>query len=177
MKTKMLYEIAAPIAARVCEELSPFCHRIQTAGSLRRNRPEVGDIEIVAIPKPWQDMFGEEFPLTTDHALNHVDYEQFGVLTANGNKLKKIQLHEGIQVDLFIVTPPAQWGVIFLLRTGPEDYSHNLVTKKEFGGKLPSFLRVEGGAIWKNYDVMDTPQEEDVYRILDLPYVEPKDRL
>lgn len=37
MKTKTLYEIALPLADHVREYLAPFCQRIQTAGSLRRN--------------------------------------------------------------------------------------------------------------------------------------------
>ncbi len=176
MKTKTLYEIAMPEANQIVNSLFPHCERIAIAGSLRRNKAEVGDIEIVAIPLPIQDMFGIQVPLETDHALNHVDYSKFGKLVSNGNKMKKVQLECGLQLDLFIVTPPAQWGVIFLIRTGPAEYSQRFVTKRGMGGMLPGHMRVDGGALWENNTLLETPDEEDVYNFIGLPYVEPKDR-
>jgi len=44
---------AQRIAQIVKSELSPHCERIEIAGSIRRGKPEVKDIEIVAIPKPY----------------------------------------------------------------------------------------------------------------------------
>ncbi len=176
MKTKTLYEIALPLADHIRECLAPFCQRIQTAGSLRRNAAEVGDIEMVAIPKPRLDMFGQAFPLEVDHALNIFDYSAIGTLTANGNKMKKIQLDEGLQLDLFIVTPPAQWGVQFLIRTGSAEFSKKFVTKKQYGGYLPGHMKVEGGALYENSVMVPTPEEEDVFKAIGLPYVEPNKR-
>jgi DNA polymerase/3'-5' exonuclease PolX len=42
---------AREIAKRVLVLLRPFCERAEIAGSIRRGKPEVGDIEIVVIPK------------------------------------------------------------------------------------------------------------------------------
>lgn len=50
----MKYEDAILIAERVKAELEPHCERIEIAGSIRRKKPEVKDIEIVAIPKPYE---------------------------------------------------------------------------------------------------------------------------
>ena len=44
---------AQAIAQEVVEQLRPHCERIVVAGSIRRKKSEVGDIEIVAIPKPY----------------------------------------------------------------------------------------------------------------------------
>ena len=41
------------IATRVKAELAPHCEAISIAGSIRRQVPEVNDIEIVCIPKPY----------------------------------------------------------------------------------------------------------------------------
>jgi DNA polymerase/3'-5' exonuclease PolX len=51
---------AQPIADRVRDLLAPHCDRIEIAGSIRRQKADVGDIEIVAIPKTVTDgdLFG-----------------------------------------------------------------------------------------------------------------------
>ena len=48
----MRLETAQPIAKRVKEELTPHCERIEIAGSIRRGKPIVHDIDIVLIEKP-----------------------------------------------------------------------------------------------------------------------------
>ena len=45
---------AQQIAERIKSELAPHCDRIEIAGSIRRKKPEVKDIEIVCIPKPYE---------------------------------------------------------------------------------------------------------------------------
>lgn len=50
----MKHTEAYQIATRIKAELQPHCERIEIAGSIRRNKPEVKDIEIVAIPKPYE---------------------------------------------------------------------------------------------------------------------------
>jgi hypothetical protein len=51
---------ALAIAERAKAELSPYCQRIDIAGSLRRQRLQVKDIELVAQPfQEPSDLFGE----------------------------------------------------------------------------------------------------------------------
>lgn len=50
----MILSEALKIAEAVLKELGPHCERIAIAGSVRRRKPEVKDIEIVAIPKPYE---------------------------------------------------------------------------------------------------------------------------
>jgi len=51
---------AADIAVKICFILQPNCELIHLAGSIRRRKPEVKDIEIVCSPKVevLKDMFG-----------------------------------------------------------------------------------------------------------------------
>lgn len=57
---RMPLVVAERHAQRIVEAISGACERIQIAGSIRRRKEEVGDIEIVAIPKRGgTDLFGE----------------------------------------------------------------------------------------------------------------------
>jgi DNA polymerase/3'-5' exonuclease PolX len=40
-----------PIAEAVRSKLAPYCEECEIGGSVRRECPEIGDIEIVCIPK------------------------------------------------------------------------------------------------------------------------------
>jgi DNA polymerase/3'-5' exonuclease PolX len=173
MKIKMPRAAALEIAQKKVVQLAPSCERVEIAGSLRRRKRAIGDIEIVAIPKAVPDMFGDPRPLGVDHALNYVDWSEWGALEMDGNKQKKIILKEGIQLDLFIVTPPAQFGWIFLLRTGPEDFSHKMVTSRSQGGLMPGYLSSQGGAIHHHKTMLHTPEEKDVFDLFELPYLDP----
>jgi DNA polymerase/3'-5' exonuclease PolX len=42
---------ATTLAAKLVAQLAPYCERIEVAGSVRRQKDIVGDIELVAIPK------------------------------------------------------------------------------------------------------------------------------
>lgn len=124
MKAKLPLKEAKHLARRLVSDLWQYCDRIEVAGSIRRGKPEIGDIEIVAIPKYAEtDLFGG---LTGNHALDTLVWSNIGELTKGGHKYKQIALFEGINLDLFIVTPPAQFGVIYLIRTGPAAYSHKM---------------------------------------------------
>ena len=94
---------------------------------------------------------------------------------AYGPRYKRL-LYQGVPLDLFSVLPPAQWGVIMVIRTGPAQFSHRIVTPKRYGGLLPSHLRVKDGAVWHGEEMVPTPEEADFLRLLGLEWVEPWER-
>ena len=49
-------------ATHISKALTPYCHRIAIAGSIRRQRPMIGDIEIVALPQRQTDLLGNDVP-------------------------------------------------------------------------------------------------------------------
>lgn len=85
---------------------------------------------------------------------------------------------EGLPVDLFIVRPPAQWGVLLLIRTGPREFSRRAVTRRSLGGLLPDYAVVREGGIYRLQEgtVIPTPEEEDVFSVLGVPWIAPGDR-
>lgn len=71
-----------------------------------------------------------------------------------------------------------QWGVIFLLRTGPADFSRRFVTPRRQGGMLPEWALVKDGAIWHRSTgkVIETPEEDDVWKLLGIEPIPPEAR-
>lgn len=177
------------IAKQFCTLLEPACKRIYIAGSVRRKKPDVDDIELVAEPifAPVFNLFGDlvgernllhelldalqaESQLSLDDQVRRdgLRYKRFAYMDYDALR--------AISIDLFIVNPPAQWGVIFALRTGPADYSHWLVTQRSKGGAMPAEAYCKDGAIW--YDDMPLPmvEERDFFTFLDIEYVDPEKR-
>lgn len=169
-----------PIANGLVGTMRPGCEKIEIAGSLRRGKDQVKDIEIVAQPILGCDIFGDSSP-DVPSGLDAV----LMVLIARGrlDPVKGGQRYmqfvirpEDIKLDLFIVRPPAQWGPIFLIRTGPDSFSKRFVTKRKYGGLLPSNLREKDGCIWDGDRALDTPTEESVFSILGIPWIPPEER-
>jgi DNA polymerase/3'-5' exonuclease PolX len=115
-------------------------------------------------------------PVQMISALSDELIWSIGLPIKNGDRMKQIELPEGIMLDLFIVLPPAQWGVIYAIRTGPADYSHWLVTLRKHGGALPSYMKVHDGGIYEDAELIETPEESDVFKLLQMQYVKPEDR-
>ena len=176
---------AEQIANDLVTALLAQCERIEVAGSIRRKKPIVGDIEIVAVPKIVTcsvDLMGE---LVLHRPLNKSleDMMDRGVLKHSkgfrGNIWKYSQFSisaHACNLDLFLATPN-NFGLIFMLRTGPAEFSKRLVTPRLRGGLLPSFLRVSEGWIVNGKRSIPTLEEADVWRILDLAPIAPEDRV
>lgn len=175
------------IAEHFCTLLEPACKRIQIAGSVRRRKLQVDDVELVAEPLivPVFDLFGEQ--VGERNLLNELldVYKANGRLSLDdqvrrdGLRYKRFVHTEearAISVDLFIVTPPAQWGVIMALRTGPALYSKWLVTQRSKGGALHDDSYVRDGAVWYDGEPLPMPEEVDFFTFLGVPSLPPTDR-
>ncbi len=191
----MELEQARELARQWIELLRPYSDRIEIAGSVRRCKVEVKDIEIVAAPKIEKAVreikAGLSFPglpvpvQTIDLPVEFTVNKLLTALYANvlpGKKVKggerywQIAMSEGINLDLFMVLPPAQWGIIYTIRTGPADFSHWIVTSKRFGGALPSYARVSEGQLFQGEETVPMPEEIDFLNFLGLGWIEPGER-
>lgn len=182
---------AEAIAERLIGRLEDCCTRIAVAGSIRRGKPDVGDVELVAIAKIERfsgglfDDMGEDVDLLDGRVHMMLDNDEMALRLSKigqrafGPKYKRV-IFEGFPADLF-VTQPAQWGLIYLIRTGPGEYSHQMVTPKNQytrdgrRGLMPLHLQVRDG--WVTHrstgEQYPTPEERDVYWHWNLPFVEP----
>lgn len=153
--------------------LAPGCHRIEVAGSVRRNKETCGDIELVAIPRVTEvsrDLFG-----VVDRSRN----ELWSLLDAMstrkeiiyqkcGDRYRKFEYRE-VSVDLFTAKEET-WGWIFLMRTGSSDFSYRMAMSLNRHG----YTSHDGAICIQHSDhVVRTPDEESVFALTDRPFVEP----
>lgn len=173
---KRPYAEMLEIAQQVVAEIAPYCEREPViAGSLRRKRPEIGDIEIVAVPKLHRDLFGEVWPANGGSEIDDWLATKAIFPIANGQKQKKF-MWGGVQIDLYLQPDPATWGVNLMIRTGSAEFSHWMVTPQRQGGACPDGLTFRDARIWHNGRALQTPNEDDVFNILGIVWIEPENR-
>lgn len=146
------------IASEVCYRLKPHCERIQVAGSIRRQKPEVKDIDIVLIPSDVVKL------------ANAVS--RMGPHTIDGDKLKRVS-YKGTQVDIYYATPDT-WAALLLIRTGSKENNIRLCSAaKRKGWKL----HANGNGLFNEKgERIAGDSEESIYKALGLKYQEPWDR-
>ena len=147
---------AKKIADKYIELLKPYCERIEIAGSVRREKPEVKDIEIVAIP---QDLIGFSREV---NKLQKIKGEPTGKYTQR-------KLPEGINLDLFI-SNRRNWGLIFAIRTGSADFSHKILAC----GWVKAGYKSENGILKKNGQEIEIREEKDLFDLIGIPFVDPR---
>jgi DNA polymerase/3'-5' exonuclease PolX len=176
---------ALDAAKYVVALLRDGCERIEIAGPIRRRRPDVKDIEFVVVPRYQPDLFGgpgtdllnQQIRLcvqahdlqwctgkTGRRAPEHLDDRRYYQLS--------LVAREPWSVDLFVVRPPAQWGAIMAIRTGPDEYVRELVTSARRQG-----LHCEDGRLLtSDGNVISTPTERDFIEMCGQSYLPPEDR-
>ena len=170
--TKQPLPVVLPVAERLVAALRPHCLRIEIAGSLRRERPLVGDIEIVAIPIRPTDLFGA--PVKGKTPLD-VFLDSKGItFTRRGERYQQFAYGRHT-VDLFLPTAET-WGSIFTIRTGSWEFSRWLVTSQAAGGAAPNTIQPRDGRLYESGRLLATPEEVDVFHALGLVYIEPSER-
>ena len=168
---RLPYSEAMKLAEKMVAILSPSCQRIEIAGSLRRKKETIGDIEIVLIPRPMTDLFGDVL-FGSIRISSALAQEEF-ILNKDGMYFKQVLPSDGgLGFDIFLTTPE-KWGCVFTIRTGSAEFSHKLVTKRSMGGYCPSNLNFKDGRIWNGDQVLDTPEEKDVFDTLGMKWIEP----
>jgi DNA polymerase/3'-5' exonuclease PolX len=155
---------ALAIAENIKSQLAPHCARIEIAGSIRRKKLEVKDIELVLIPKPYETGL---FASGIASVINQWEKVK-GELPC---KYTQRILPEGIKVDIFIAEP-GNWGLIFAIRTGSADYSHKVLAN---AWAARGYKSVEGYLHVGNKKY-ECHEEIDLFNRLSIPYLEPEFR-
>ncbi|MFC8519921.1 DNA polymerase/3'-5' exonuclease PolX [Streptomyces sp. NPDC057257] len=153
-------DVATGLAEDIVAALSavPGCERCTYAGSLRRGRETIGDIDILVAsrkPAPIMRAF-TELPYVTE-------------VIGTGDKKTSVRTGKGLNVDLRVV-PPDSWGAALQYFTGSK--AHNIRTRERAVHqklKLSEYglFDVESG------DKIVSETEEEVYERLGLPWIPP----
>ncbi|MFJ6619485.1 DNA polymerase/3'-5' exonuclease PolX [Kitasatospora sp. NPDC091335] len=157
---RTLLDTATELAEQLVAALSaiPGCTRCAYAGSLRRMRETVGDIDVLATAE-------DSAPLMA--ALTELPY--VAEVIGSGSTKTSIRTTEGVQVDLRVL-PEEDWGAALVYFTGSKAHNIKLRTMAVRAGlKLSEYglFEVDGGA------KVVSETEEEVYAALGLPWIAP----
>jgi DNA polymerase/3'-5' exonuclease PolX len=160
---------ALDIAASTLAILRPHCHKADLAGSGRRQRPTIGDLEIVCLPdrSPL-----ESTPLFAGGFAQAV--EQWpGLKGGPDGRYTQRLLPCGLKLDLFMPHPDG-FGLQLAIRTGSADWSHRVLAAAWVRAGFTS----KDGLLRRNSDgaICPTPTEEALFRMIGLRWTEPEDR-
>lgn len=170
----MELEKAREIAKEVRQYLDGSCVRIEIAGSIRRRKKDVGDIELLCIPR-----FDGGFDCL-DRRVCGLMFQ--GVLALRLNKLgrkvygpkNKLMLHvsSGIGVDIFSTTKDC-WPVSLVVRTGGKKTNQRIaMAALERGYRFHAY----GSGFSTPSGEIVCRSEREVFEAVGLPYREPWER-
>jgi DNA polymerase/3'-5' exonuclease PolX len=167
---------ALNIASSIVAELGPYCEQIEIAGSIRRQRPTIGDIEIVCVPAPYDSspLFRSGIALIVDQ------WEKVrGELPCRYTQ----RLHpSGMKVDLFMPDPRG-FGLQLAIRTGSADWCKQVLAPawaragyRSHVGILYKVVNLFEGLPGFDGPAVPTRTECELFELIGLPWVEPVDR-
>jgi len=156
---------AQATAKQFIELISPHCEWVAVGGSVRRQRNEVKDIEIIATPTPALLPFLDQ--LVQAGKLKKADY---GGRTRWGQKYRGMVFMEA-KCELFLCDRLNR-GWIYYLRTGPANLNKMLMLK--LARQAP--FRFSGGYGWYQDRKLVIATEESFFDLLGIAYVPPHER-
>lgn len=160
--------------------------RWEIAGSVRRRREYVGDVEHVVIPAIGEWSSGDIFATPTTGSLLWHELDKLvdaGTVkahtyqTTRGDQFRWGEKYRGIDFRHFnheiFCAMPDSWGSVLAIRTGPAELSKELVTRLlKYGYKNAE------GCVWDTKTGAKVPveTEEKFWSLTGLPYVVPQQR-
>ncbi|MBX3352123.1 MAG: hypothetical protein KF684_04260 [Phycisphaeraceae bacterium] len=174
--------MAQKVAEIALERLAPHTTRRLVAGSVRRGKPEVSDIDLVLEPRYDTDLGGRFDGWTAGFLASVRDCELWTLdssltPTSRGVTVRS-RKNPALKIELWLCFP-WNYGWISLLRTGPSDFTRDLVTlvgMDRLGSAPGGGYRFKDGLLKFKGEMVRCPHEETVFEELGLPFVEPRQR-
>jgi DNA polymerase (family 10) len=148
-------EIVQPLLAYLKKQKG--LKQIDVAGSFRRRRETVGDLDILVTCKKG-----------TPVADRFVKYEEVKEVISHGETRSTVILRSGMQVDLRVV-PEVSYGAAMHYFTGSK--AHNIAVRK-LGVKRG--LKINEYGVFKGEKRIAGPTEKEVFEQVELPFIEPE---
>ncbi|ORT57214.1 DNA polymerase/3'-5' exonuclease PolX [Streptomyces sp. CB03238] len=157
---RILLDAAMDTAEQLVAELSRItgCARCGYAGSLRRMRETIGDIDVLVAAErsaPFMEALGS-LPYTAE-------------VIAHGEKKTSIRTTKGLQIDVRVL-PPDSWGAGLQYFTGSK--AHNIRTR-EIAVRHKLKLSEYGLFHARSGKKITSETEEEIYARLGLPWIPP----
>lgn len=155
---RVLMATALGLADSIVDRLAPLADHCTFAGSLRRGRETVGDIDILAAADD-----------STELMRTFVELPETGEVLVHGRKKTSVRTRDGLQIDLRVI-PSAAWGAALQYFTGSKE--HNVRVRER---------AVHAGLKLSEYGLFDADSDEliaagtegEVYRRLGLAWIPP----
>ncbi|GAN34424.1 MAG: DNA polymerase/3'-5' exonuclease PolX [Candidatus Brocadia sp. AMX2] len=151
--------MAYPVVKRIIEGLrhNPQIRDIQAAGSLRRMKETIGDIDIL--------VSGTE---GTEIIKSFVNMRGVTQILAAGDTKGSVRVEEGVQVDLRVVRED-EFGAALQYFTGSKEHNIHL---REIAKKKG--LKISEYGIFKGDKKIGGQLEDDIYKILGMDWIPPE---
>ena len=151
---------ALPLARHICKKLleTGLFRRVEPAGSLRRGKETVGDLDLLALSDRPEEA-----------AQAFASLPEVEEILAQGPKKVSVRLTGGLQADLRIV-PEESFGAALQYFTGSK--AHNIRLRERAvarGWKLNEY-----GLFAEDGSVIAGKTEEEIYRALGLSFIPPE---
>lgn len=193
----MKIETATHYAAKIHAWLLPHADHLQIAGSIRRERPVCNDVDVVVIPKIEHslDLLGEvstrrnrvlEFLQEYVRLATREEGSRPKFVSGGEREGKSIILDlRKCQLDLWFADERTL-ATRLLCRTGSREHNIWLASRaKRQGRKWNPYEGVLTGGQWRRIgdaeeymggQLQPAASEAEVYALLDLPFIDPRDR-
>jgi DNA polymerase/3'-5' exonuclease PolX len=185
----MKLQEAWKMADLVVEVLKPFCDMVPDwdgadadgvtqqraavaiAGSIRRGRPEVNDIDIVCVPKPGQ------LAALKERA------KQRATVKSEGDAIMILELRNGMQLDIYfarnresdlVSTKPGNFGTVLLCRTGSKEHNVVLAQRAQsLGLKWETMKGLVADPDTAKARVVSGETEKEIFQTLGMEWIAP----
>jgi DNA polymerase (family 10) len=156
-RKRTLLGTAYPLAESICKRLEDGAVRVEVAGSLRRMKETVGDIDILAAAKDPSGL--------TNRFSKMSDVMK---VLESGETKSSILIQGNLQVDLRVVGKES-FGAALMYFTGSKD--HNIALRKI---AIARGLKLNEYGLFKGETMVAGDTEEEVYGKLGMDYIPPE---
>ncbi len=152
-------DAAIPLARALVDGLRQGreAHEVAVAGSFRRCRETVGDLDILATSDEPEKVFDR---------FSHLP--EVATVRLRGSTKETVELRGGLQVDLRVVEPEA-FGAALQYFTGSKDHNVRLRSLAREKG-----LKINEYGVFRGEERVGGRTEEEVYRLLGLDWIPPE---
>ena len=155
---------ALPLARRILARLAslPGVARVEIAGSLRRMRETIGDLDFLAIPRKPADAPGI--------LKAFAGFEEVRSVTAQGGTKCSVRLASGVDADLRVV-PAESFGAALLYFSGSKNFNIRI---RELG--ITKGMSLNEYGMLKGKKRSGGATEEEIFKAVGLPFIPPEIR-